>query len=237
MIGYLPTMYTAFSQREIGIALLDARAGSPRTAAEALRRMPVAAGEATPDAMFGDWERWSAQVLETHISYPLLGYYRSQHSNQSWLAALTTILDSCALIVAGAQGVRSDHAKVTFAMARHALVDVSQTFVTRPAARARDRLPAETLSRLREHLRQTPVQLPATREFEERLAALRLLYEPYAQALADYLLLELPPSARATPTWDRQKSISDRLIARAEVSSALACEPACRASTGCGSPR
>ena len=80
VIGYLPTMYTAFSQREVAIALLDARAGSPPTAAEVLRRLPVAQGEASPDALLGDWERWSAQLLETHISYPLLAYYRSQHS-------------------------------------------------------------------------------------------------------------------------------------------------------------
>jgi hypothetical protein len=193
VIGYLPTMYSAFSQREIGIALLDARAGSPPTAAEALRRLPVAAGEGSPDAPFVDWERWSAQLLETHISYPLLAYYRSQHSNQSWLAALTAMLDSCALILAGAKGVRSEQARVTFAMARHALVDVAQTFVARPVAHARDRLPPETLRRLREHLQQTPMRLPETGEFEERLSALRLLYEPYAQALAEYLLLELPP--------------------------------------------
>jgi hypothetical protein len=193
VVGYLPTMYAAFSQREVGIALLDARAGSPPTAAEALRRLPVESGEAQPDTMLADWERWSAQVLETHISYPLLAYYRSQHSNQSWLAALTVMLDSCALMVAGAQGVRSRYAKVTFAAARHALVDVSQGFVSRPPAKAAARLPEETLRRLRSHLERTPIRIPESSEFEQRLTALRLLYEPYAQALAEYLLIELPP--------------------------------------------
>src|SRR5439155_7721424 len=79
VIGYLPTMYAAFSQREVAIALLDARAGSPPTAAEALRRLPVEAGRAHAGALFPDWERWGAQLLESHISYPLLAYYRSQH--------------------------------------------------------------------------------------------------------------------------------------------------------------
>ena len=215
MVGYLPTMYSAFSQRELGIAQLDARAGSPPTVAEALRRLPVEAGEARPDAVLGDMERWSAALLETHISYPLLAYYRSQHSNQSWLAALTATLDTCAVIVAGAEGVRRDQARVTFAMGRHALVDVAQSFVTRPETGMPDRLPAESLARLREHLAKTPVRLPSTAEFEARLTSLRLLYEPYAQALAQHLLIDLPPWIHAEQRrdnwrggpWDRARGV------------------------------
>src|SRR5206468_987936 len=99
VVGYLPTMYAAFSQREIEISLMDARAGSPPTAAEFLRRTPPA-GDGLCDDLLAAWERWSAQLLETHISYPQLAYYRSQHSNQSWLGALTTILDTTALLLA-----------------------------------------------------------------------------------------------------------------------------------------
>ncbi len=129
VIGYLPTAYSAFSQREIEISLLDARAGSPPTAAEFLARTRAAGERSLQDELLRDWERWSAQVLETHISYPLLAYYRSQHSNQSWLGALTAILDSSALIVAGIEGMPSEQAQLTFAMARHTLVDVTQIFV------------------------------------------------------------------------------------------------------------
>ncbi len=224
VIGYLPTMYTAFSQRETGIALLDARAGSPPTAAEVLRRLPVAQGQPAPDPMLGEWERWSAQLLETHISYPLLGYYRSQHSNQSWLAALTAVLDSCALMMAGVRGIRSDQARVTFAMARHALVDVSQTFVTRPLANPADRLPPEALGRLREHLRGTAVPLHEAPEFEQKLTRLRRLYEPYAQALAEYLMIDLPPwihlerrrdNWRGGP-WDRALGTRDESLGAEE---------------------
>ena len=101
MISYLPVLYQAFSRREVTISMLDARAGSPPTAGEFLRRI----GEAPCPAarrfvgrtLLTDWERWAAEVLESHLSYPVLSYYRSQHDNQSWLATLTMILDTSSL--------------------------------------------------------------------------------------------------------------------------------------------
>ncbi len=195
VIGYLPTMYGAFAQRELEISLMDARAGSPPTAAEFLRRTPPSGQGELCDNLLAAWERWSAQVLETHISYPQLAYYRSQHSNQSWLATLTTILDSTSLMLArsGAQG--TSQASLTFAMARHALVDITQIFVPRYTPGAIDRLTPEHMQHLRNQLAGTPMQLSESAEFETRLAELRVMYEPYAQALAGFLLLELPPWA------------------------------------------
>jgi len=193
VVGYLPTMYTAFSQREIEISLLDARAGSPPTAAECLSRMPAFGERTLSEDLMRGWERWSAQLLETHISYPQLAYYRSQHSNQSWLGALTVILDSSALILARLEAQPAHQAQLTFATARHALVDITQIFVREFRPGAVDRLAAAELERLRARLAGTPVSLPDSKEFEERLAELRLLYEPYAQALAAHLLFDLPP--------------------------------------------
>ena len=216
VIGYLPTMYSAFSQREIAISMLDARAGSPPTAAELLRRAHAAGGGDLMDAALRDWERWAAQVLETHISYPQLAYYRSQHSNQSWLAALTAILDTCALILAGVEATPRPQAKLTFAMARHALVDVLQIFVTRYTPAASDRLPREELVRLAASLEKSPVMLTPSPELEQRLGALRRMYEPYAQALAAYLLFELPPWFHPAPRRDNWRgALWDRLLGAA----------------------
>src|SRR5204863_6718456 len=92
VVGYLPVLYQAFSRRELNISLLDARAGSPSTAAELLRRHFDGNASVELGAFLRDWERWAAELLESHLSYPVLAYYRSQHSNQSWLAAMTTIL-------------------------------------------------------------------------------------------------------------------------------------------------
>ncbi len=214
VVGYLPTMYSSFSQREIEISLLDARAGSPPTAAECLSRMPAFGERALSEDILRGWERWSAQLLETHISYPQLAYYRSQHSNQSWLGALTAILDSSALILARREAQSAHQAQLTFAMARHALVDITHIFVPRFRPGAADRLTAEELRRLRAHLSGTPVSLPASEEFEKLLTELRRLYEPYAQVLAQHLLIELPPwiHAKTRPDnwrggpWDRMLS-------------------------------
>jgi len=214
VIGYLPTMYGGFSQREVGISLLDARAGSPPTAAEFLGRLGPRPAERV-DELLREWERWSATLLETHISYPQLSYYRSQHSNQSWLGGLVVILDSSALVVAGVDGLSPEQAKLTFAISRHALVDIAQIFVPPHPPGCGERLPAETLARLRERLAQTPTPLSDASDFFERLAALRAQYEPYALALADYLLIELPPWCHAAPRrdnwqggpWDRELGV------------------------------
>jgi hypothetical protein len=219
VVGYLPTMYSAFSQREIEISLLDARAGSPPTAAEYVTRVFSHGGREWDEEVLRGWERWSAQLLETHISYPQLAYYRSQHSNQSWLGSLTVILDATALLLAGPEGPMTRQAKLTFAMARHAMVDVTQIFVRRPPGEAADRLPAAALLELRRRLADGPMRLPEGEAYEDRLASLRLLYEPYAQALAAFLLFELPPWFHSAPRrdnwrggpWDRQ------LASRAEA--------------------
>jgi hypothetical protein len=192
VIGYLPTIYSAFSRREIEISLLDARAGSPPTAAELLRRYCQCPPHDGLDRIFHAWERWSAEVLESHLSYPVLSFFRSQHNNQSWLAALTTILDATALVIVGVDGIPSEQAKMTFAMARHAAVDLSQVVIARYDPLFPDRLPSAELSRLRKTLSSRNLKLREGIEAEEKLAALRAMYEPYVNALAHSLLIALP---------------------------------------------
>ncbi len=204
VIGYLPTQYAGFAQRELEISLMDSRAGSPPTAAEFARRVPRELDRSHRDEIFRDWERWSAQLLETHISYPQLAYYRSQHTNQSWLSMLTVILDSSALILASPEGKQDVRARRSFAMARHALVDISQIFVTSYTPVAHDRLPPESFAVLRDVLAASGRIGPEDAEFGARLARYRLLYEPYAQALAARLLYTLPdwvPAKGARDNW------------------------------------
>ncbi len=210
VIGYLPVIYTAFSRREVSTVLLDARAGSPPSAAELLRRSSLGLYEGL-DELLRDWERWAAELLESHISYPVLCYYRSQHSNQSWLAALTTILDTTALIMTGLDGIPPRQARLTFAIARHACADLAQIFNTPPKRRGADRLPPTELQRLREILAAAGVRLSDGPDAEQRLSELRQMYEPYANALAEYLRMALPPWLPAgggidswqTSAWER----------------------------------
>jgi hypothetical protein len=193
VIGYLPTIYSSFSRREIEISLLDARAGSPPSAAELLSRFGNCPEQLVLDQIFKDWERWAAEVLESHLSYPALSFFRSQHNNQSWLGALVTILDASALVISGVDGLRNEQAKITFAMARHAVVDLAQVVNARYNPNAADRLPEEQLNRLRQKLAERGVTLGEGAAFEEKLDHLRSQYEPYAVAIALNLSIDLPP--------------------------------------------
>jgi hypothetical protein len=204
VIGYLPALYQAFSRREVRISLLDARAGSPPTATEFRRRNHSAKVEGKLDQYLGEWEQWSAELLESHLSYPSLAYFRSQHDNQSWVAALTAVLDSCALTLAILGDRRYDAARLTFAIGRHAAVDLSQVFRARPRLPEPDRLPPGSLERMWELLEETGYRVPDRDDAERRLAELRAQYEPYVFALAEHLLSPLPPwvpDAEAQDDW------------------------------------
>src|SRR5579862_461397 len=181
VMGYFPVLYGAFSRREVNISLLDARAGSPPTAAELMRRHSYDGAEADLSMLLVEWERWSAELLESHISYPQLCYFRSQHTNQSWIGALTAILDTSALLIAGIRGHEARQAQLTFAMARHALVDLSQVFSLDPKRDTADRLPPEGYDQLYDTLCKSGVKVCRDGHSYHRLTEMRALYEPYAE--------------------------------------------------------
>jgi hypothetical protein len=193
VIGYLPFIYGSFSKREVNITLLDSRAGTPPTAGELLRRHSYKYGQDALAELLKDWELWSAELMESHLSYPVLAYFRSQHDNQSWIASLTSILDTCALVIVGIEGACEKQAELTFAIARHAVVDLSQVFGTAPKPLPHDRLPAQDLRHIRDILARHGMKLHDGEEADRKLAGLRRMYEPYIYALANYLNQTLPP--------------------------------------------
>lgn len=208
VIGYFPVLYGAFSKREVSISLLDARAGSPPTAAELLRRHAFVGGEAALTLLLEEWERWSAELLESHISYPLLCYFRSQHTNESWLSALVAVLDTCALLVAGVKGHPARQAQLTFAMARHALVDLSQIFSQPPVTDMEDRLAPERFDYLHRLLCQSSVSVCRDAGSMERLRQMRKLYEGHAEAMSRYLCMPLPPWFSDRPHKDNWQTVA-----------------------------
>lgn len=205
VISYLPVLYQAFSRRETRLATLDEWAGSPPIAVELLRR--AAASDAMDDVqvVLKDWESWAAELLESHLSYPILGYFRSQHDNQSWLAALTSVLDLCTIVLVGIEGVATAQAGRTFAMARHAAVDLSQVLDTTP-----HRVPGERhvggLDELAARLSTEGLQLDTSSEAQSRFTKLLAGYEPYVEALSAHLQMPLPPlvpGADSRDNWQR----------------------------------
>ena len=204
VIGYLPVLYQAFSRREVNISMLDARAGTPPTAVELLRRHQEALSIDSLHQLLRDWESWAADLLESHLSYPVLCFFRSQHDNQSWLAALSTVLDACSLVMVGIDGMPKWQAQLTFKMARHTIVDIAQIFNAAPSKDDGQRLTSEGLVGLRTVLSDSGIALRDQPGDDATLAELRAMYEPYTEVLSRYLLMPLPgwlPKPRASDNW------------------------------------
>jgi hypothetical protein len=205
VISYLPTLYGAFSQRELNISLLDARAGSPPTGAELLRRHARFRDADVLSQYLRDWEIWAAQLMESHLSYPALCYFRSQHDNQSWLAAFTAVLDVSALMIAYGTGGAKWQAQLTFAISRHAVADLSEVLRVRPLPPGVDRLPPEDLAEVRSLLTEC-VTSECTEAGDLKLKELRNMYEPYLNGLSLRLLMPLPSwgvGAKFVENWKR----------------------------------
>jgi len=199
VIGYVPVIYGAFSRREAIMLKLDSKAGSEPSALEVVRRHAQAGVMESLIPLLREWEDFSAQLLESYLSYPILAYYRSQHDDQSWLRSLTAMMDACVLI----KGVATKgtdqtsrqlafHAKATFVMGRHLLVDLSYVLDAAPRTGAPTRLTGEKLEFIRASLREYGLSCAAGIDDERHLRDMVELYEPYAIGLAEDLIVDLP---------------------------------------------
>ncbi len=193
VIGYLPVLTQLFSQREAHVIQLDGRAGSPPTAGTLLARHAEADGLDKLDELLREWEIWGAELLESHLSYPMLAYYRSQHDNQSWLAAMACVMDTCALVLVGVEAIRPLQARMTFTMARQVVIEMARSFHIQPSRYdGGDRLDPAAFARLLAVFEEAGVGWAGGPQSEETLAALRATYEPLLDGLSRYLLLPLP---------------------------------------------
>ncbi len=207
VIGYLPVLYQLFSRREAHVIQLDARAGTPPTATTLLCRHAEAGALAKLDDMLREWEVWASELLESHLSYPMLAFYRSQHEDQSWLGALTAIMDTCAIILVGVEGVPPLQARMTFMMARLVVVDMARGFGAAPSRYdGGDRLTRDGYLAMEASFAEAGLEWAGGPETEATLATLRATYEPLLDGLARYLMHPLPmlvPDERNSDHWDR----------------------------------
>jgi len=131
-----------------------------------------------------------------------LSFFRSQHSNQSWLGALLTMLDVTSLLLTGIEGIHPGQAKLTFAMARHAAVDLAQVVNARYDPKAPERLTDAGFDTLRDTLAAVGLKLRSGDEARQKLSRLRSMYEPYIHSTAKNLMIVLPP-------WQHPEKIRD----------------------------
>jgi hypothetical protein len=190
----------------LNISLLDARAGSPPTAAELLRRHAQFADSEVLTPYLREWETWAAQIMESHLSYPVLCYFRSQHDNQSWLAAFAAVLDVSALLIAYGEGTAKWQSQLTFAIARHAVVDLAEVLRVPASRPAQDRLPPQEVAAVRNLLVECRASSKCGESGDKKLLELREMYEPYLNGLSLRLLMPLPSwgvGHRFVENWKR----------------------------------
>ena len=205
VIGYLPVLYQLFTRREAHVIQLDGRAGSPPSATTMLCRHAEGGGLDQLNELLREWEIWGSELLESHLSYPMLAYYRSQHDNQSWLAALACVMDACALVLVGVRAMPPLQARMTFTMARQVLVEMAQSLQIAPSRYdGGDRLASGRFAAMEGCFAESGLEWDGGGEAEATLAALRATYEPLLDGLARHLLLTVPdwlPNEGAADHW------------------------------------
>jgi nitrate reductase NapE component len=207
MISYLPVLYQLFSRRETYVMQLDGRAGSPPTAGVLLGRHASNQALHKLDDLLLDWEKWCAELVESHLSYPMLSFYRSQHANQNWLTALAAITDCCVIVMVGLKDVPAFQAKMTFAMARLAMVELCRVFHLSPIPHPEDRIGRDEFQALNAELSASGLAWVDSGAADGKVAEFDATYEPFLQALARFLIIDLPSvtpgSGNGLDNWQR----------------------------------
>ena len=197
-IGYLPVLYQHFTRRDVQLIEFSTRAGSPPSAA-ALLAWHADGGAEALERWLGRWESWAGDLIESHAAYPMLAFYRSQHTGQSWVGSLGTVLDLCTLIIAGADDGPRQQATATFMALRRTLDEVSDALQVPEISGATERaFDAPAVLQLHQGMRRLFTNWQPDAAALDAITRLRSSYEPRLCALAAYLLLPLPDWTGAT---------------------------------------
>jgi hypothetical protein len=167
VIGYLPTLYAAYSRREVELLGLDDLMDEPTTPVGFLEACHAAGGADAVAAAFADWERWCDEVFDSHSAYPMLALFRSRQPGQHWLTALAVVVEAAAIILAAVDGARSGPAARLWRRAVRLLQSLQRLPAVEPGA-------AELGARDEDEAR--------FRAAYQRLAGLGLVLRPYEQA-------------------------------------------------------
>lgn len=133
VITLLFTLYGSFQRREVAVVVLEAGAGAPPSGVTLLETYAFGGIVNDLPRVFADWQAWSAEVLDSHLAYPVLAYFRSSHDNDSWISSLGAVMDAATLVLTTIEDGPKGWAKLFRAVGGHCLEDLVYSF----------RLPAE----------------------------------------------------------------------------------------------
>jgi hypothetical protein len=187
LISYLPALYGAYSKREARLLTLDDPLGARITP---VRVMAVHCGDGDLDLLyrfFAEWEMWIAEVLESHVSYPMLALFRSQHRGQSWVTALGVVTDAATLTCACVEGSDQREPYFTYRRGRRAVVEISDRLHIGPST-PQDWLTRANFENAWDLLLGLGLPLREKEDAWERLQTLRQPYGDRLQELMDFLV-------------------------------------------------
>jgi hypothetical protein len=206
IITYMPLLDQAYASREVGSLLIHSRAGSPPGAIQLLSRY---AGTDHSDLLrsnLREAERWMAETLLSHLSHPVLSFYRAHHVGQSWLVALATVLDSCALLIADDESLLAAQARLTYDIGVRLLEDLAEALGIAVDPRCSSRLAEADLPALIASAQASRPGLILRPERETELLRLVRRYDGHLVTLAAWFVVPLP--SLMTPTVSSRKARS-----------------------------
>lgn len=187
LISYLPALYSSYSKREARLLTLDDPLGSRITP---VRVIAVHSGNGELDLLyrfFAEWEMWTAEVLESHVSYPMLALFRSQHQGQSWITALGVVTDAAALACACVEGAEQREPYFAYRRGRRAVMEIADRLHV-PATKPKDWLTPANFDIAWDILTGLGLPLKKRAAAWEQLQLLRNSYGNRLQELMDFLL-------------------------------------------------
>jgi len=127
-ISFIFSLYASFQRREVLVVTLDARGGAPPSGVSMLEAASKLGLKDDMGRIFVEWEKWAAEVLDSHMAYPLLAYFRSSHDNESWISALGAVLDAATLVLTTVIDIPRGPAQIMYAIGRHTVEDLARYF-------------------------------------------------------------------------------------------------------------
>ena len=124
VVTFLFSLYGSYQRREVRVVTLQSAAGAPPSAVALLETYAMLDLRERLPELFHDWEGWAAEVLDSHVAFPLLGFFRSSHDNLSWISALGTVLDASSLVLTTVTDVPRGEAKLFKRMGTHLVEDI-----------------------------------------------------------------------------------------------------------------
>ncbi len=128
VLTLLFTLYGSFQRREVAVVVLEAGAGAPPSGVTLLETYALAGILSDLPRVFESWQAWAAEVLDTHLAYPMLAYFRSSHDNDSWISSLGAVMDAATLVLTTIEDGPKGWAKLSRAVGGHCLEDLVQYF-------------------------------------------------------------------------------------------------------------